>query len=331
MDSEKIIRSLRLQLVIERIAIASIALVLAATWAVGHIKSGKSVILVDGKAVACVVSRGDAEDVLTQIKRDTGCNPSEIEFQQDVRVARAPRDAQPISRHMALCTVRGVVCPLAPRWAIIVNSKPVVGLPDKQTAGDALEQAKSKYGSLVTNIAEEPQFKEEVTVDYIPVPTRLFCQTAEDALKVLFADNPVEVGSAVYTVKNGDIAISIASRNGLKLSDLEALNPGVNLARLAIGDKLRIKITKSSAKLTVVVRDQSEKTQPIPAPVQRVSSAQLYEGDSTTLSPGKDGERRVKVATVYENGRKVGSEVISEEILKEPSPKRIAVGIKHRR
>jgi len=65
--------------------------------------------------------------------------------------------------------------------------------------------------------------------------------------------------------------------------------------------------------------------------VQRVSSAQLYEGNSTVLSQGRAGERRVKVATVYENGRRTGSEILSEEILREPSPRRIAMGIKHRR
>lgn len=332
MDSEKIIRSLRLQLLIERVAIGIIALTLTTTWAVGYVRGGKSLILVDGKPVACVPSRSDAEAVLSRIKTDTGCNPSDIQFQQDVRVARAPRDAHPVSRHMALGALRSVVCPLASRWAIIVNGKPVVAVPDKQAAGDALEQVKSKYGSLVRNIAEEPQFKEEVTVDYTPVPTSVFRQTADDAVKVLLADQPREISDAIYTVKNGDLAGSIASRNGLQLKELQDLNPGMNLDRLAIDDKLHIRAAKGGgAKLTVVVRDQSSRTESIPAPVQRVSSAKLYEGESTLLSPGRDGLRRVTVATVYENGRKVGSDILSEEILKEPSPKSIAMGIKHKR
>jgi len=332
MDSERIIRNLKRQLLIERIALAAIALTLTTTWAIGHLKSGKSLILVDGKPVACLLSRSDAEVVLGQIKTDTGCNPSEIQFQQDVRVARAPREAEPVSRHKALAALRDVVCPLVPRWAIIVNGKPVVALPDQKTAGDALELARTKYGSLVANLAEEPQFKEEVTVDYAPVPANLFRKTAEDAVNVLLTDTPSKVSNAIYTVRNGDMAVSIASRNGLTLSELEALNPGINLARLQIGDTLHIKAAKGGGpKLTVVVRDQSEQVERIPAPVQRVSSAQLYVGNSTVLSPGQAGERRVKVATVYENGRRTGSEILSEEILREPSPRRIAMGIKHKR
>jgi len=47
------------------------------------------------------------------------------------------------------------------------------------------------------------------------------------------------------------------------------------------------------------------------------------------LDQGAPGRRIVRVATIYENGRKVGSEVMDEEVLREPSPRVLAVGIKH--
>ena len=65
----------------------------------------------------------------------------------------------------------------------------------------------------------------------------------------------------------------------------------------------------------------------MPPPVQRVSSAKLYTGKMMELSPGRPGKRHVKAACIYENGRKVGYEITDELILKEPQPRRIAVGI----
>jgi uncharacterized protein YabE (DUF348 family) len=54
-------------------------------------------------------------------------------------------------------------------------------------------------------------------------------------------------------------------------------------------------------------------------------------GKSTVLSSGKSGQRQIKVATIYENGKITGSEIMSEDILREASPRRIAKGIKPRR
>ncbi|MCX6344616.1 MAG: G5 domain-containing protein [Armatimonadetes bacterium] len=345
MDKEKTIHNLKMQLRLERIVIAAIALTLATVWTVGQLRGGKSFILVDGKPIVCVYSEKDAEVVLTQIKGESGCNPSEVAFQQEVRVARAPYDARPVSRSRAFSTVRKVVCALAPRWAIIVDGKPIAALPDKKTAVDTLEAAKMKFGSMVQNLAEEPQFKQKVMVDIAAVPLKLCCKTAEEAVNLIFSNKPVETTDAIYTVQNGDIAGAIAQKHGLKLEEIIQINPGVNLAHLHIGDKVHVKALRArlqicpnnlrhqdtEVKLTVIVRDLSDKVETIPAPLQYVSSAQLYLGKSTLLFPGRSGQRQIKVAIIYENGKKTGSEIMAEEVLREASPRIIAKGIKPRR
>lgn len=329
MDQEHIIRSLRLQLRIERIAIAAIAFALLACWAWGNLRDTRSLIVVDGRPVVCVLSERDAEAVLREIKSETGCNPSEIEFAQEVVVARAPRGTDPVSRHKAMRVVERVLCPVVPRWAIIVDGEPVVAVASREAAGEVLDRAKLKFGKMVKNLAEEPQFKEHVKVDVAAVAPSLYCKTADAALKMLFAEAAPVSKDAAYTIGKGDIASTIAARNGIKLEDLWAMNPGVDLHRLQIGDKIRIKAKEiPKPKLTVVVRDQDDRIEAIPAPVQRVSSARMYNGKTAELSPGRSGERRVKVAAIYENGRKVGSEVIEEVTIREPVPRRIAVGIK---
>jgi len=331
MNQEDIIRKLRLQLRIERAVIVAAALILFAVWLHGLANNSKSFILIDGKPVVCVNTERDAREMLDKIKSRTGCDPSEIEFRQDVVVARAPRDAQPMSRHLAMRTVQHILSPVAPRWAIIADGKPVVALPSRTLAGEVLDKIKFKFGQMVSNLAEEPQFKEKVTVDIAAVDPSLFCKTPEEAMKFLFDKRACSTTNADYIVRDGDIASSIAAHQGMKLEELWALNPGVNLHKLSIGDKIHIKAIKApKAKLTVVVRDQSDRTESMAPPTQYVNSAKLYTGKSVELSPGRPGLRQVKVATIYENGCKVGSEILSEEIIRKPIARRIAEGMRRR-
>lgn len=312
------------------VAIAS-GLFLIGVLAWVQFRSTKSVIVVDGKPVVCVPSERDAEEVLHSIKCTAGCDPSEIEFRQSVVVARAPRDARPVSRHRALNLVRTVVSPVFCRWAIIVDGVPRVALPSRHMAGEVLDLARLKFGMLARNLAEEPQFKENVKVDMAAVSPEIFRKTPDAALDLLFAKQEPKFEEGTYVVKKGDIACVIASRHGIELEELKVLNPGTTLDRLQIGDTIRIKAAKvPKPKLTVIVRDLSVRVEPMPPPVRRISSAKLYAGKTTLVSPGRRGSHTVKAALIYENGRKVGSEVIEEQITEEPSPRIVAVGIKPR-
>ena len=331
MDQEILIRSLKRQLLIERVLFGIVALAVICSWAHGRFADGNAFILVNGKPLVCLSSEKDAREVLQQLKTGTGCDPSEIEFKEDVIVARAPRDARPVSRHRAMGAIRDAVSPVVPKWAIIVDGKPIVAVPSRTAAGEVLDLAKLKFGKLARNLSEEPQFKEKVTVDIAAVSPAIYRSTAEEALAYVFEPRREEPRDAVYVVKRGDLAGEVASRFNLKLAELWALNPGVNLHHLQIGDRIRVKCApRPAAKLTVIVRDQSERIERVRPPIQRVSSARMYLGKTVELSPGRSGRRKVKVATVYENGRKVGSEIMEEEILREPVPRRIAEGIKPR-
>ena len=330
MDSETTIRNLRKRLLIERCVFGGVVFVVLLSWTIGHFANSKSLILVDGKPIVCVPSSRDADDILTSLKTRAGCDPSEVSFKQDVRVARAPENATPTSRNAAYRTVARIVCPVVPKWAIIVDGTPVVAVPNKATAGDVLEQAKLKYGQMAENLAEEPQFKENVIVDMTAVDPAIYRKNTAEAIKYLFSDSAPISRDAVYTVRKGDVAGAIAARCGVKLDDLIAMNPGRNLARLQIDDQIRVKMTTTKPKLTVVVRDMIERTETAPPPIQRVSSSTLYQGKSYVISAGSHGRRKVRVETIYENGRKTGSEIVDEQILDAPTPRRIAIGIKPR-
>jgi LysM repeat protein len=51
---------------------------------------------------------------------------------------------------------------------------------------------------------------------------------------------PVVAGPGEYVVKAGDSGAKIARANGCSLSDLQAVNPGVNWTKLKVGDKVKL-------------------------------------------------------------------------------------------
>ncbi len=56
----------------------------------------------------------------------------------------------------------------------------------------------------------------------------------------------------VHVVKKGETAAAIARKAGLSLAQLEAMNPSLDLGKLALGAKLRVKATKLTDKAPVV-------------------------------------------------------------------------------
>ncbi len=331
MDNEKTIRSLKKQLLIERIAFGVIVLVLAVNFAAGKLSGGKSMIMVDGKPVVCVDSEKEAHGILERIKSDSGANPLETEFRQEVSIARAPRNASPMPTSRAMTVARNAISPVVNRWSVIADGKAVVGLPSKQDAAKTLEMAKIKFGSQAKNLAEEPQIRENVSIAKAAISPEQFQKTPEDAVKFLFTPREPTRKNSTYIVRPNDVAVSIAKKLDLAPGELKKLNPGVNLDRLAIGDTLQVKESTAPVfPLTIIVRDQISKTESVPPPMVRVSSPNMYSGKTAFINRGRSGKRTVDIAVIYENGRRVGDEVISEQVLATPVPGKIAVGIKPR-
>lgn len=54
------------------------------------------------------------------------------------------------------------------------------------------------------------------------------------------SSTPVVAGPDEYIVKSGDTGTKIANANGVSLADLNAVNPGINWNRLAIGQKIKL-------------------------------------------------------------------------------------------
>lgn len=346
MDQEKTIRLLKRQLLIERLLIALVVLFFVGRYGFAHLLNRPYAIEVDGKAVAYVDSRQTAESVIAAVNKIPGS-----EFKENVTVGRGGRNDEPVALEVAEKALRQASTLMIEAWVLFVDGRPGVALATEEDASQVLNKARERFGSMVENLMEEPTFKEAVTVEPAVVEAALIHYDIEKALDDLVSDAPVQRASSSggtkreHIVQSGQIAGAIAQKYGINLDKLAQLNPGRDLARLQIGDRLVVgestkpvsdKAHKSmeptgAANITVVVRDLVIQTESIPYRTETISSTQMFEGKQVVLSPGKPGLRRVKRAVTYENGVKTGSEIIEETVISKPQPERVAIGIRKRR
>ncbi len=63
-------------------------------------------------------------------------------------------------------------------------------------------------------------------------------------------------GAAYYTVRNGDFDWSLARRNGISVTQLKALNPGINFATLQVGTRIAIPAAGSAKVASIHVGEK---------------------------------------------------------------------------
>lgn len=331
MDQEKLIQSLKLQVRIYQCVIGLFVLIALIWGSISLFSARPYAILADGKPVVYLATVSEANSVLDQVKRTvTGVKPSDVTFAQNIDIGRGSRNAPVLSEKDAVNVLRGKISLRLRKAAIVVSGVPVVAVDSKETAEVVLESARQKYGSLAKNLMEEPSIKEEYTVQVRNVEPELYQQTVEGALDALLSGSGSS-GSGTYSVASGDVAGAIADKFNMTLSQLKSLNSGRNIEKLQIGDLLKVAKSGGPARphLTVVVRDKEERTEVIPFTTQTVSSMQMNSGKQLELSPGRNGLRHIVVAQAYENGTKAGSEVVEENIIRNPVPRRVAIGIRN--
>ena len=122
-----------------------------------------------------------------------------------------------------------------------------------------------------------------------------------------------------------DSQIALYEKN---LSDLKALNPGIDINRLMIGDVLNVK--EQIPLLSVTTVDDVTYTEPIACPVEEVKDSSMYVGDSKILTQGTEGEAQVHAQVTYVNGSETQREILSSTTLREPTTTVKAVGTKEK-
>lgn len=129
----------------------------------------------------------------------------------------------------------------------------------------------------------------------------------------------------IYTVEAGDTLSVIAHSNGLSLSELLALNTGLNEnSVIAPGDAITITVPKSE--ISVITTYQMTYEEDYEADPIYEDDDTNYRGTNTVIAEGTTGHRSVIADVTYTNGNETGRTFSQETIIKESVPKTIAVG-----
>jgi len=283
-------RGLRRRLWIERVFFV---LVIAGVLALHYGKVGgrrACLVAVDGKPIAVVASRSDADRLLEEVKKSVGV-AAEVSFNHKITFHPVNAAGQPVlSDAAAIAALSQKLQPVIQASAIVVNGELVIGLPDKTEALQALSSLLRELSPPIQGV--QSSFKENVKIESRQVPADRFAPSATAAVeRIMKAAAP----KGSHEVRPGETGWKIALDYHVPVSRLAAANAGVNMNRIRAGDKL--KIPGELPPVTVVARQDTKEE----------------------IAPGVSKTVRV----TYENGVEVSRDVVARDRpLKEPRESR---------
>lgn len=184
------------------------------------------------------------------------------------------------------------------------------------------------------------QIKDEIILDFVNENMNILEKTIEDYLiKSDFISKEDLVSKEIaldkfrakrtveeeYVVQSGDSISKIADSFGIKMNDILLKNQNItDPTALKEGQKLILPLLEPIVDVKVVVEEITKEI--IPKETEEIESANIVRGNSIILQKGNDGEVQVTEQITYINGKKISSEIISEEEIVKPSNEVIQIG-----
>lgn len=247
-------------------------------------------ILVAGHSAATVENLPEARALLRTVM-DQAAGPAYAQagdprFKETVQLVRVPASTPLDSDDTAKDKLASVLQVTVEADVIKINGKPFVALPDKDTAQATLDTVRKHYSDMPPNdpLVGKPSFQENVEIERERVKSTLTKQSPDQAAPLLWTPPPAKT----YTVQPHETGWSIARKFHMAFGDFLRANSGRDINHLAPGDTVAVSQTYPA--LTVIVKKQSEKEEPI-IPGAPASSA---------------GLRQITVVTTYINGTAEG-------------------------
>lgn len=157
-----------------------------------------------------------------------------------------------------------------------------------------------------------------ITREYTPSDVQQDLVAMQSALTVNTS------GQTTYEIQKGDTFMQLAFDNGMTMEELEALNPGVNINRLAVGQILNVK--EEIPFLSVKTTENITYDEAIECTIREVNNDSMYQGDSKVLDAGVPGVQTVTADVIYVNGQEQERNITDTVVVREATEKVVAVG-----
>jgi murein DD-endopeptidase MepM/ murein hydrolase activator NlpD len=200
---------------------------------------------------------------------------------------------------------------------ITVNGQEVVALQDLSTAESVLNSIKENIAqqlshryAAVKNATVELAEKVEVVTKAVTVDRVIDPQTATD---VLLQGKSQQTR---YVVSRGDTLSRIAVSRGVSLSTITAANPDIQPTKLQIGQALNLTVPEPY----IHVQETAEviANKPIPYTTRYIQDSSLWNWQSVTVTPGKNGVQEVTSLVTTVNGKVTEEKVLAIKRVEEP-------------
>ena len=186
-----------------------------------------------------------------------------------------------------------------------------------QTVLDKLKAAPAPNGTVVS-----AKFNREVKIERKLTESKNL--RAPEEIQARLAQNIHE--KEYYVIQRGDTLASIAKKNGVSVTALKALNPGVSTESLVAGKAVLVNQALPFVSVQKTVRVTEIKS--VPFTTTQVDSANLYRGNTVVQSKGVNGTAQVTSEITYENGKELTRRQLAYTVLRAPVNQVIAVGSK---
>ncbi len=280
-------------------------------------------IVVDNEICCLVASETDAETVRQRIVAAAkGELPGEACIAQNWEDEAWAVDERPVlSVDEAVEVLKDKVSVKVEAAAINVKGVNIATLASEDLANKVLDTLKSQYiGDDAATVVSQ-KLTPEVSI----------CTSGErpedistDIRKVVGQLTQARREPKVYIVKTGDFPEKIASAHNMSVAELYKGNPGLKGRTIHPGEKLKVGVTVPAITVVTVLEVTREET--IEPPVDKQHSPALKRGERRVSSAGKPGRRKVTYRIKKHNDKQVTKEVLEEQVIEKPQPKRVLIG-----
>lgn len=290
---------------------------------VGTVYTPSYVVSVDGVTLGIVKEPAVFEQVVEQVEeRATDILGYEYHMDGEVTYELALSESDQFSSVGAFETyLFNQIGEVMKSYVLSVDGKVIGAATDRETIENLLEQVKAPYINENT-VSSEFVSQVQITHEYTP------SSIEQDPDKMLEALTANTTGDTTYTVQAGDTFMALAFANDMTMAEMEALNPGVDINKLMIGQELNIKETIPV--LSVRTVESVSYTESVAPSVEEVEDDSMYEGETKVLQAGVNGQNLVSADVTYLNGTEESRNITSTTVVSEPVTKVVAVGTKER-
>ena len=301
----------------------TLALSVSAAVVLGSLYAPAYQVSVDGVELGLVSSRQAVEDAIARVEsRASDILGYEYTLVHDMGydyTLALKEDQIPVSRvETYLFDQIGEVMKTS---VLTVNGQMIGAADDWESLNAMLDSIKAPY---INENTISSRFVEDLTVTREYTPTTAL-RAISDMEAVLTANSMEQVD---YTVQPGDTFSGIANSQGMKVSELQVLNPGVDINRLQIGQTLTI--SQAVPFLSVETTDRVTYDGAVPFEVEEIPDDTVYQGYTKIRVAGVEGWATYNADVTYVNGVEQGRVINSTQVHTEPVTQVVSVGTKPR-